>query len=337
MKLKNLTFAVVLFITIASGSLPGFSLEVEAEEASSMYSHTEISIEVNSPDTLKQIKKQVIRDVIQTDAELSLDSIDLDGSEITFDQLDITKVSTQKVNLFINLKQKSDRTTLVQSTISRTYLINIVDTVAPELILTHDVVQIQFGREFDSTSYIKTVIDNSGIDYSNQVIINDTVDTSSPGDYVVSYRVYDDSKNESEQLLHVQVKYNINASGGVSSGEKITDMLALINEARASYNLSPLNLADEAGQRAIAIRAQESHGDVSHKRPDGSHYKTALTEQGVTWANSPLEILTYAGSTVEAKLNWWMGSAGHRSILLQPDYETIAIGYSGEMWAAILY
>ena len=77
-------------------------------------------------------------------------------------------------------------------------------------------------------------------------------------------------------------------------------MLNLINNARADAGLDPLSLGDENAQAAIGVRASEAAGYVSHKRPDGSHYKTAFDEYGVSYSH-PLEILTYAGSTVQDK------------------------------------
>ncbi len=337
MKLNKRTCTAFLIIQIMLVSFLGLTQEVEAKDASSTYSHAEISIEINSTDALRVIKTTAIEDFAKNNEDLSLDMINIDESEMFIDQLDITKVSAQRITLLIKLKPSTERVNLIHKTISTTYKILVVDTIAPELTLRYDTVQIRVNSEFDPMTAIKSVTDNSGIDYYDDILITNPVDSSTLGSYEVIYRVYDQDKNETSKTLFVQVAAYSNVQGGFSEGEGIDAMLTLINEARAQHGLEPLELADEAGQRAIAIRAQEAIGDISHRRPDGSHYKTALSDQGVVWERSPLEILTYAGNSVESSLNWWLNSSGHRAILLKPDYKIIAIGRAGSMWAAILY
>ncbi|MFV0480315.1 MAG: CAP domain-containing protein [Anaerorhabdus sp.] len=338
MKLNHRTFSAALILSLLAGSFLGTIQEVEAQEASDTLLQKEISIEVNSTDALAIIKQTVIEDFLATTDSLSIEDIDVENSEMLIDHVDLTTVSTQRISILIQLKSVGSlSTSFSQQTISASYNLNVVDTDSPELVLNYDTIQIQLGSTFDPQDAIKSVTDNSGIDYSSNVLITGTVDTSVLGSSTLTYRVSDKENNETVKTVFVQIKEYYSTGGGFSQSDEINEMLALINQTRASYGLDPLELADEAGQHAIAIRAQESIGNITHRRPDGSHYKTALTEQGVEWDNSPLEILTYAGHSIEGSLSWWMNSAGHRSILLEPDYKTIAIGQSGSMWAAILY
>ncbi len=336
MNILKRSFAVILTLQVLCGSLLVLSQEVEAEAASTTYSQQEILIEINSYDALETIKQVAIEDFI-TYHKLSIYDFNLEESELIIDQLDVTKVSAQRINLLIHLKPINQEAPLLPKTISAVYNVSIIDTQSPELELFYDTLQIRRNSDFDPMSAVKSVTDNSKIDYFDNVYVTGEIDTSVLGSTTLTYHVMDDSKNETIKTLFVQTKDYSNALGGFSQGDDIQTMLALINETRARHGLNPLELADENGQIAGAIRAQESIGNITHRRPDGSHYKTALSEQGVSWQRSPLEILTYAGRSIQGSLNWWMNSPGHRSILLQPSYKIIAIGKSGSMWAAILY
>lgn len=337
MKMNQRSFAWVFALQLLWGSFLVFSQEVEAQSTSTTYSHETISIEVNSANVAEIIKKNVIEQFVANNNNLSMEMINVEESKIFIETLDTMKVSTQKTNILVQLKPMNDHVALIQESISGSYIVDIVDTQAPDLVLYYDTLQVRLGTEFNPRKAIQSAMDNTQVDYTEDVVVVGLVDTTMLGNYVLTFSVQDKKMNTVTKSLFVQVKQYANAQGANSEGAAINEMLRQINEQRALYGLNPLALADESGQWAAAIRAQESIGDISHRRPDGSHYKTALSEQGVVWQHSPLEILTYAGGTVESSLNWWMNSSGHRSILLQPNYETIAIGKAGSMWAAILY
>lgn len=335
---KKLVLTTTLIASVVCGSLSVITQKVQAEETSPEYANKDITVEVNSTEAFDQIKTSIIEEDIIRSAGIDIETVDIEKSEMIIDQIDITKIGTQEVNVIISVKPKSESTPLMISNISSKFTLHVVDTVAPVIGLKHDTLKVKLDTEFNPWDSLEYIVDNSKIDLYPNLIIENNVDTSVEGTYEVVYSVEDSASNMTTKNLSVDVKKQVySTTGGVSSGDDINYMLQLINNVRTENGLSELSLADEAGQRAIAIRAEESVGNITHRRPDGSHYKTALTDQGVVWDHSPLEILTYSGSSVESKLNWWLNSPNHRSILLKSNYETIAIGYSGGMWAAIVY
>lgn len=335
---KKLVLTATLIASVVCGSLSVSTQKVHAEATAPEYATKDITVEVNSTEAFDQIKASIIEEDIIRSAGIDIETVDIEKSEMIIDQIDITKIGTQEVNVFISVKPKSDSIPLVINNISSKFTLHVVDTMAPTIGLKHDTLKVKLDTEFNPWDSIEYISDNSKIDLYPNLIVENNVDTAVEGTYEVVFTVEDSAGNKATDNLSVDVKKHVvSSAGGVSSGDDIDYMLQLINNVRTENGLSELSLADEAGQLAIAIRAEESVGDVSHRRPDGSHYKTALTDQGVVWDHSPLEILTYSGSSVEAKLNWWLSSANHRAILLKPNYETIAIGYSGGMWAAIVY
>ncbi|MEG0076412.1 immunoglobulin-like domain-containing protein [Anaerorhabdus sp.] len=342
MKAKKLVLTAACFLVVLCGSLSENIQEVQAEETTTSTVVNEptrtVDVEVNSTDAFDRIKASLIQNAVFEEAGVDPTLIDIEKCEMIVGAVDTTKVGIQDINVMINVKPINESTLLIKQTITTKVSLHIVDTQAPAIGLTKDSLRAQLNQdEINPWDYVEFIYDNSKENLYDTLSIESNVDTYTEGEYAIVYTAQDSSGNQSSVTLPVTVSKQIIVQGGVASGDDINYMLELINGVRADQGLSALKLADDAGQTAIAIRASESVNDVSHRRPDGSHYKTALSDQGVVWDHSPLEILTCSGSTVEAKLNWWLNSAGHRSILLQPSYDTIAIGYSGNMWAAIVY
>ncbi|MEG0164938.1 CAP domain-containing protein [Anaerorhabdus sp.] len=339
MKAKKLVLTVAACFLALCGILSENIQEVQAEETLPLQQTVyDVTVEVNSTDAFDQIKTSLLQSDLLIREGIDPTLVDFQNSDFILGQIDTTKISNQDINVLINIKPVSETTQLlIKSTITTKISLHVVDTQAPILALTKESVYSQLGNEFNPWDYLSYVFDNSNENVYETLEIQNGVDINTEGDYVVKYIAKDSTGNQTELPLNVKVGKRIVVNGGVASGDSIETMLTLINNVRAENGLNPLQLADAAGQTAIAIRAAESEYDISHRRPDGSHYKTALSDQGVSWCHSPLEILTSSGSTVEAKLNWWLNSPNHRAILMQANYDTIAIGYSGKMWAAIVY
>ena len=296
-----------------------------------------IILEQNDFNSAQVIKEVLINNNVNYNAHPFLvDNIDYINSTIAIDNIDITKLGTQNAIATVSIKTINplDEKFLFNKIITANVIIEVVDTTAPVIELTHDSVKLKYKQEFDSNKYIKTSTDNSG----NEVVINqiNDVDTSVPGDYVVTYTGLDSSMNKTTVDLAVKVLEKSSYINYGTDDSQINDMLNLINNYREQNGLSPYGLGSENAQTAIGVRACEAIGDVSHRRPDGRHYKTAFDEYNVSY-NDPYEILTYSGSTVQSKFNWWTSSPGHNGALLDSQATKIAIGYCGSMWAAITY
>ncbi len=302
----------------------------------------EITIEVNDIDAVIAIKQQVLQTVIDEKIYNDvLDDIDLENSEIKIDNLDITNLGSKEVTLHISLKyKKMNSNLLLNNTISAQAIIHVVDTTAPTITLKYDTLTLEYQEEYNPYSWIQETSDNSLDDLASVYAESSSINTSAAGEYTLHYYATDQSGNvaTTSMLIHVlEEKITPVVSVNFSNDDDlINEMLTIINEERATRGLHALVLAPSNAQQAITVRACEAKDYVSHTRPDGSHYKTAFDDYNVTYS-SPYEVLTYSGTSVQDKLDWWMGSPGHRDILMRQDSSLIAIGYCDKMWAAIVY
>lgn len=96
------------------------------------------------------------------------------------------------------------------------------------------------------------------------------------------------------------------------------EVLRLVNAERAAQGLGELKSAPEL-DAAAAVRAGELAVSFSHTRPDGTKYRTALEEQGVSagWTG---ENASMGRPTPSAAVAGWMKSEGHRANILKPEY-----------------
>ena len=108
-----------------------------------------------------------------------------------------------------------------------------------------------------------------------------------------------------------------------------TDALAdeifeLINDEREAAGLSPLKRSAQV-EAGAQIRAKEIVGNLSHTRPNGEKYKTAVT--GLHHYKSGENILRGSTShSAEELVQSWMDSSGHRANILTADFELTGIG-----------
>jgi len=106
-------------------------------------------------------------------------------------------------------------------------------------------------------------------------------------------------------------------------------MFELVNREREKAGAEPLerdSLLDEAAMiRAAEIRIVDFAGGEPHTRPDGTSYKTALSDLGITgkWFG---ENISRSKVTPQAAIDSWMKSDGHRANILRENYGSIGIG-----------
>ena len=341
-KHKALSSSLTIVTLLTCFTTAAITSPIRAEGESEADVKPTIRLEINDLNAADKIKTALFQEAaVSVPAEettLMAPVADLTNAEIKIDQLDLSKIGQQDVMVHLTLNNSAAQNSLLQTTLSREVTLDIQDTTAPVIELKYPHIRLEYEEEWNPLDWVESVSDNSlePLDIQ-QLWVENYVDASQSGEYEVYFSIADASGNVGFATLGVQVKEKPKPkSSGVVAGDAITSMLNLINNARADAGLDPLSLGDENAQAAIGVRASEAAGYVSHKRPDGSHYKTAFDEYGVSYSH-PLEILTYAGSTVQDKFNWWMNSSGHRAIILSSSSTKIAIGYSGKMWAAIAY
>ena len=139
--------------------------------------------------------------------------------------------------------------------------------------------------------------------------------------------------------LHITKKNNAsNSTGGTTEKPEVTipdnssnsavetQILNLVNQEREKVGLPILTLNTKA-TKAANIRAKELASSLSHTRPDGSNFSTALDRVGITMYRGCGENIAAGHSSAETVMKAWMNSSGHRSNILHANYKELGIGY----------
>lgn len=101
----------------------------------------------------------------------------------------------------------------------------------------------------------------------------------------------------------------------------------LVNEERAKAGVKPLKWKETLAEGA-KIRAVEIQTSFSHTRPNGETCFTVAP--GVRGEN-----IAKGQSTPEEVMKGWMNSAGHRSNILSPDFQYIAVAFNQRHWVQL--
>lgn len=106
---------------------------------------------------------------------------------------------------------------------------------------------------------------------------------------------------------------------------KRQEMLDEINLLRKNVGLAPLSL-DERVCDYAQIRAQEITESFSHTRLNGENYWDELGRMGIDYYPGG-ENIAAGNSTVQATMNQWMNSPGHKANILKEGIGKVGIGY----------
>ena len=113
---------------------------------------------------------------------------------------------------------------------------------------------------------------------------------------------------------------------------KAYEVLAIVNQERANYGLSPLSMDAELFN-AAKIRAAETSVLFSHTRPDGTMCYTVSSK--VSGEN-----IAYGYGSASAVMTGWMNSTGHRDNILTAGYKSIGVScynYNGILYWVQLF
>ena len=121
----------------------------------------------------------------------------------------------------------------------------------------------------------------------------------------------------------------------------VNEILELVNEARAEAGIPLLEL-DSAMRKAAQVRAIECVNTFSHTRPNGTSYKTAITEAGIESGYTGENVAT-GHTSAQQVVGRWLKSDGHRKNILNENYTCIGIGlekntgnrYGGYTWVQL--
>lgn len=103
------------------------------------------------------------------------------------------------------------------------------------------------------------------------------------------------------------------------------EVLKLVNEERAKYDLEPLEWGNTCAT-AAQTRAVESMEVYAHQRPDGSPWDTVCKPEAGGAAGENLA----AGNTAvspETVVQTWMNSTSHRANILSDKFTKLAVGF----------
>ena len=90
--------------------------------------------------------------------------------------------------------------------------------------------------------------------------------------------------------------------------------------------------------KAAQVRAAECEISFSHTRPDGTKYKTAITDAGISSGYTGENVAT-GYTTADQAMAGWLKSEGHRANILNERFTKIGIAskknnnqYGGYTW-----
>lgn len=121
----------------------------------------------------------------------------------------------------------------------------------------------------------------------------------------------------------------------VSAPAYATEILALVNQARAEYGLPALKLNQEL-LRAANIRVGEIAQSFSHTRPDGTPCFTVLEDCELSFLTAG-ENIAQGYATAQEVMAGWMQSEGHRVNILNGGFSMLGVGYDAatDSWVQI--
>ena len=117
------------------------------------------------------------------------------------------------------------------------------------------------------------------------------------------------------------VQGSSSVSAGIQSSSAASEVVRLTNSARSQNGYAAL-VEDGALSEAAAVRAREIARSVSHPRPAGASFSSALSESGVSYLRAGENIASGQKSASEV-VNAWMNSQGHRANILNSSYSRI--------------
>lgn len=276
--------------------------------------------------------------------------------KVTFENLDLTTAGQQDIYMYLEngdssnisdqyklnaIDTKDDKTEITG--VINTYRLNVLveDQSKPMIELSETNVELEVDDEFNPYDYITRSYDI--VDGDIPYTIDSNVDTSTAGEYRVTYQSVDKNGNVSTATLNVivnQVVEEVSATSrsinvSANSSASAYELLSMINSARAQLGVAPLSLDTGSLGSAAQLRANEASTYLSHTRPDGTYFSSVFPQFGI-YTNVWTENLVKAGSSPSAAIGWWRTSSFHWSALMNPKFHSIGLGNVGDVWTALM-
>ncbi|KAL3665513.1 hypothetical protein V7S43_009548 [Phytophthora oleae] len=135
------------------------------------------------------------------------------------------------------------------------------------------------------------------------------------------------SNGASEAANLRQVQRNLGGETYAQSDDYFSAMLAAVNKERAANGLSALCMnkkLQNAAQRHSDDQAKNNF--MAHDGSDGSTMSKRVTDAGYQW-NAVAENVAAGQVDVDAVMESWMNSPGHRANILGADYTMFGTAY----------
>lgn len=123
--------------------------------------------------------------------------------------------------------------------------------------------------------------------------------------------------------------------------EFANEVLRLVNIEREKLGVSPLSMSSEL-LKVATVKSQDivDHNYFSHTSPTFGGLRELLEYHSITYRRAG-ENLATGQKTPESVVNAWMNSEGHRTNIMNPEFNTIGVGivaggmYGGYTWTQL--
>ena len=265
------------------------------------------------------------------------------NSEGTLGEDDTFIVAPARVSLDeedLNQANQTKRTTLkakITGTTKNRYTTGPNKTVPPTTTTTRN----NNGNSTTTQTYEEPGIDNITYSEENQTTYKYGTKITATSTYMIV--TYTNGKVE-KKLMSTRYSYDKSTFNGTSSQMK-SEAKTMVSRNKSIINevISKTNYYRTAiGETAVAyneelsisatIRAMEmaySGGiyDISHTRPSGKAWYTAITDLNYNYGPYLAENIAAGYSSAETVTNGWYKSEGHRNNMLNNKYKKIGVGY----------
>jgi uncharacterized protein YkwD len=157
---------------------------------------------------------------------------------------------------------------------------------------------------------------------SSDIIIDYWNDNADDYRYILVPKTYNESRVD--KLMEDDISSTV-----ITTAEaNVNDVISAINSERKSSGLSAL-VIDASLSDAAKVRAEEIADKYSHKRPDGTSYKTALDEAGASYKYSEEMIfknMKYSSDVVDELF----ADEDYRDSLLSSVNKRIGVAYNSD-------
>ena len=291
------TFFMFCAAVMLTGSvLPVMAVGTDAQSAEETHIYT---LSSSDSDPLGTLKKQMIETADSSEA------ISEDSSVLTVVGFDSTKTGLQNVTLHLT----SGKETLSTS-YTEVAAVKVTEDTSPVIQLTSDTVNLNNGDEWNASSYIKYLYDETG--KLPALKESGNVDTSTDGTYEAVYTVIDLEGQTSKASMTVNV-----TTPGPTPEE-----LAAQAEAEAAEEAAQQAAAEKAAQQAVSVSSLSYSNSGSNPYSGGWSNCTYGAWQAV-YENLGIALPSFGSAT-----NWLASAqAAGYSVGSAPRAGSVAVYY----------